>query len=275
MPGSVLFRHFGDARAGLFGPRALLLQVMHPVIDVGVRQHSRFKEEPFSRFYETARSMATILYGGDEGSAAECRRLRKMHATIRGVDDAGERYHALDPEAWTWVYATLVKGSIDSQFTFGPGITRPTLETYYREARELGLVLGVRERDLPSTWAEFETYFDAMIANRLVATESARDVLAFLGELPKPFFVPRALWRPLTSPLAWAIRFVTRGTLPVALRERLGLSWSETEARWLERLKVLATLVSFVTPQLALIAGTRVAGYVNARRVLRRQARAS
>lgn len=272
-PGSVLHRHFGDARAGLFGPHALLLQVMHPVIDAGVRQHSRFKKEPFSRFYETARSMATIVYGGDEGSAAECRRLRKMHVAIRGVDDDGRRYHALDPEAWAWVYATLVKGSMDSQFTFGPGVNRATLETYYREARELGLSLGVRVQDLPESWTDFESYFDTMIAERLVATESARDVLAFLGELPKPFFVPRFVWRPLTWPVAWTIRFVTTGTLPAALRERLGLSWSTSEERWLERLKTLATLVSFVTPQTLLVAGTRVVGFLNARRVLRLEAR--
>ncbi|MBC7171641.1 MAG: DUF2236 domain-containing protein, partial [Polyangiaceae bacterium] len=96
-PGSALWRHFGDARAALFGPRALLLQVMHPVVDAGVRQHSRYKTEPFARLFETVRSMATLVYGGPDGAGAESRRLRELHKKIRGVHEDGSRYHSLDP----------------------------------------------------------------------------------------------------------------------------------------------------------------------------------
>ena len=80
----------------------------------GVLQHSDFKQHPFRRLIGTVRSMSTLVYGGSEATAAESRRLRALHRSIRGVDAEGKRYHSLDPAAWTWVYATLVKGSLDA-----------------------------------------------------------------------------------------------------------------------------------------------------------------
>lgn len=271
--GSSLHRHFGDARAGLYGPHALLLQVMHPVIDAGVLQHSQFKTEPFKRFYTTMKSMATLVYGGAEGSAAECRRLRNLHKTIRGIDKDGQRYHSLDPEAWTWVYATLVKGSIDAQQRYGFPFESDVLDEYYREARELGMLLGVRPQDLPEDWSGFEKYCATMIETKLVATESARDVLAFLGNLPRPFFVPKVLWRAATWPIAWFIRFITVATLPTNVRTKLELTWTDGQEDLYLWMVAAGKIVSFFTPQFFFTFGTRVAGFVYGRMLLRQERR--
>ncbi len=273
-PGSALWRHFGDARAGLFGPHALLLQVMHPVVDAGVKQHSRFKTEPFARLFETVRSMTTLVYGGADGAAAESRRLRALHRAIRGVDSEGSRYHSLDPEAWAWVYATLVKGAMDAQQRFGRKVPAETVERYYREARELGMVLGVRAKDLPEDWAGFEAYFDRMVETRLRDTESAHDVLRFLRELPKPFFVPRFLWNFVTWPIVVLIDVVTVQTLPETVRAKLGLAWAEWKEELLLWSMAAAKIVSAIVPRFFFYFGARVIGYLNGRIVLRRERKA-
>src|SRR4249919_1618289 len=45
------------------GPRALLLQIAHPLVAEGVDQHSGFREDPWSRLAATTRSYLTIVYG--------------------------------------------------------------------------------------------------------------------------------------------------------------------------------------------------------------------
>lgn len=274
-PGTAFYRHFGDGRAGLFGPHALLLQVMHPVVDAGVLQHSQFKTEPFRRLFGTLLSTSTLVYGGPDGAAAESRRLRKLHTLIRGIDKNGERYHSLDPSAWTWVYATLVRASLDAQVRFGKELTRATVDEYYRGARELGLVMGIREKDLPADWDAFLAYFDATVESKLVDTESARNVLAFLSELPRPFFVPGFLWRPLSRPIASVVRLVTAGTLPEVVRSRLGLSWTERDTKRLTRFTRLVRFGVAFVPQWLRNVGPRIVGPINGRRLLRAEASAS
>lgn len=272
-PGGVLYRHFGDIRAGLYGPHALLLQVMHPVVDAGVQQHSRFKREPFQRLFETARSMATIVYGGPDGSAAECRRLRRMHATIRGTRPDGEVYRALDAEAWAWVYATLLKGSLDAQQRFGREFLEERLEAYYREGRELGMLLGVRERDLPDSYEAFERYFDETVRTKLRDTASARDVLAFLRRFPKPPLVPELLWTLGTLPLVWGVWVVTVGTLPPHVRSLLGLRLTSLERALLRWGTLLLQIAFAIIPWPLCYQGTRLLGVLNGRWRLREEAR--
>jgi len=274
-PGTALYRHFGDARAMLFGPHALLLQVMHPVVDAGVLQHSNYKTQPFKRLIGTVRSMATIVYGGPDGAAAESRRLRKLHREIKGVDKQGNRYHSLDPEAWAWVYATLVKGSIDAQLRYGRQLKKPLLEEYYRQARELGLVIGIRPQDLPDDWDAFEKYFETTIETKLRETQSGHDVLRFIRQPPAPFFIPDFIWETVTSPIGWVIRLITVATLPETVRERMEIRYQRWEKEIFMWMVAAGKIVSFLTPQFFFYFGTRVVGYLNGRLVLYRERRES
>ena len=45
------------------GPRALLLQLAHPLVAEGVDQHSDFRADPWRRLPATLRSYLTIVYG--------------------------------------------------------------------------------------------------------------------------------------------------------------------------------------------------------------------
>lgn len=274
--GTVFYRRFGDARAVLFGPHALLLQVMHPVVSAGVVEHSVFREQAWKRLWDTLLSTSTWAYGGAEGVALEARRLRELHTRIAGTMPDGSRYTSLAPGPWTWVFATLIRASVQAQEFFGPRIPPGELVQYYRQARELGLMMGVREQDLPDTWEGFLAYFDEVVAEQLERTEGAEQVLDFLRHVspPRPLrrVLPAVIWRPLIKPVEWLSMLVTTGTLPPQIRERLGLRWSPGRQRILTVYRYLTRALFAVTPRPLRYGGGVLAARLNTR-VLRERAR--
>ncbi|SME89856.1 oxygenase MpaB family protein [Streptomyces sp. Amel2xC10] len=264
--GEVVWRRFGDIRGTLMAPHLLLLQVAHPVVGAGVADHSNFRAEPWPRLIRTLLSLTTVVYGGQEAATAEARRLLRMHAGMKGTDATGRPYRALDPEAYHWVHATLVKGPVDALTVFGKGMPADELEEYYRGMRDVGRVWGLKERHLPPDWPSFLAYYDDMVAHRLEYNASVRDVLAELAHPAKPFRrLPDPLWNPVARLVAHYALLVTVGTLPPVLRERLHLSWSPRQERALRRFARAVRVVTALVPPplrltLALVLARRAAG---------------
>src|SRR5437870_13865316 len=61
------------------GPRALLLQLAHPLVAAGVADHSDFRADPLRRLRATLRSYLAIVYGTTKEARAEIRRLNALH----------------------------------------------------------------------------------------------------------------------------------------------------------------------------------------------------
>src|SRR5262245_53611255 len=106
-PGSVVWRHAGDARLIWTGAYAILLQVAHPTVGAGVSQHSNFRADPWGRLLRTLDYSYVMVYGGPAAASEMGRRMREMHREIRGELPDGRAYHALEPDAFAWVHATL------------------------------------------------------------------------------------------------------------------------------------------------------------------------
>lgn len=229
-PESVSWRKASDVR-GFFGSGyALLLQVAHPTISSGVRDHSNYKNEPWQRLFRTLDYVNMTIYAPDDVIEVTAR-LREMHKSIKGTNPDGSRYHALEPRAYAWVQATLVKAIVEVNKRFIGTMTPEEHAQLYTEWLGLARLLGVREGDLPATWQEFDAYFDAMVAEDLTLTESAVDVIDSMRNPARPPFVPRwatGLWRMAFWPAGFVLQVVTAGLMPPVLRERLGLPWS----RW-------------------------------------------
>ena len=84
-PGSEAWRLNREAALLLgAGPRALLLQIAHPLVAEGVDQHSDFRADPWARLAGTLRSYLRIVYGTTTTARAEIRRLNGLHRTIGG-----------------------------------------------------------------------------------------------------------------------------------------------------------------------------------------------
>jgi uncharacterized protein (DUF2236 family) len=235
----------------LLAGRGLLLQTMHPVVGAGVRDFSNFKTDPWGRLDRTLTSLQTQLFGGAD-AVDEAKRLHELHKTIRGVGFSGERYSALNPEAYAWVHLSNFDTLLAFHRWFAPPLSSAEQHRLYGEWRQAGRVLGIREVHLPADLPAFRAYVSDMVAHTLTDNATARDLLGSLrldeiGPPPWRSF-PEPLWRAL-RPLGRTLLYdTTVGTLPDAARRTLGLTWSAADRRRVRGLAVLVRTASIPVP---------------------------
>jgi uncharacterized protein (DUF2236 family) len=238
-PDSETWRHVLDWRLLLGSGRALLLQVAHPTVGAGVAQYSDFQSRPWQRLERTIDSLMLMNYGGTE-TVTEAKRLRELHRDIKGIDHHGQRYHALNPEAYTWVHATLFEASLDLNATFGTPLSLPQQQRLFREWRELGEVLGLKPHHMPADLPEFFEYFNDMLDGTLEDNKTVREVLASIADRrpQRPPGMPEVAWRAIGPVSSAVLTTVTIGTLPPVLRDRLGLVWTDRDQWKLKAIRV-------------------------------------
>lgn len=232
-PGGVTWRLAADARLMAGSGYALLLQVSHPVVGAGVAQHSDFKADPWGRLLRTLDFTTSVVYGGPSLAWSTCRRVRAMHRQIKGTLPDGSPYHSLEPEAFAWVHATLADAIIRSHEHFIGPVSQSERQAFWGEWKRAGRLLGVRDRDLPGSWSEFETYFELMATEQLCRTTSVDDVLDALAKPPPPGIrgMNDSLWKAMRVPAARGARLGTVGLLSPSLRDKLGLEWTLAQER--------------------------------------------
>ncbi|MFE0022320.1 oxygenase MpaB family protein [Amycolatopsis sp. NPDC059021] len=260
--GTAAWRYFGDFRDVLLAGQVLLLQVAHPVVAAGVRDHSNYTEDPWTRLMRTGASLSIYVYGGEKGARFEANRLRDLHRTFTGIDD-GRRYSALNPHAYAWVHATLVKVPVDAQRFFGRPLSSSELDEYYAQMCDVGRLLGVREQDLPPDWAAFERYYDEMVAG-FEGNGTIETLLETIRTVRKPVgWLPDSWWIPLRRGQHRAQLFLIRATLPPAFRKRLGLQWTDRDQRRFERFAAAVRIFGALVPVSLRSAHMRAVGRLN------------
>ncbi len=250
-PGSITWRRGADARTLIAAGYALVLQVAHPTVGAGVAQHSNYREDPWGRLFRTLDFTSSLIYAEPPMAAAVARNVRSMHRRIRGLRPDGVRYHALEPEAFAWVHATLFGSIVSAHARFGSPLAPDEEDRFWFEWRRLGRLLGLRERDLPETLGGYREYFDSMVEDVLEDNESVRGVIASLTD-PKSPPLPRyaaPVWHLTRLPAARAMRLATIGLLPEVLRERLGLSLSRRQQLELSALGLASRATTPVLPR--------------------------
>jgi uncharacterized protein (DUF2236 family) len=237
-PTWIAWQRAGDVRVILMAGYALLLQVAHPVVGAGVSEHSNFQADPWGRLLRTLDFASTMVYAGPEAAAAMGRALRRRHAAIRGTLPDGRPYHALEPEPYAWVHATLADAIVAGHDRFGIAFTVTERERFWTEWRALGGLLGIGDEDLPPDWEGFRRYVEAMVHERLERTTAVDDVLAALERPAPPRLLRRAApaWHMGTAPPRHVVLLVTVGMLPPVLRDRFGLRWTRAQERELAAL---------------------------------------
>ncbi len=231
-PGSATWRLAGDARLFVASGYAVVLQIAHPTVANGVREHSLYSEDPYGRLLRTLDYVNLTVYGGVEAAWRTGRALREMHKRIKGVAPDGTSYHALEPKAFAWVHATLIDSIVSGHRMFGRQLTDREVERLWFEWRRLGRVLGIRDNELPETWAGFLEYRDRMIDERLEPSDVVDDFMSALARpaAPPVPFVGDAAWRAARPPLSRTFRLATAALLPPRLRSRLGLRLTRAQA---------------------------------------------
>ena len=254
-PDSVTWRLGSDARLYLVMLYPLLLQVAHPTVGAGVRDYSDFEQRPWNRLMRTLDYVSLLVYGGEDAVTAG-RRLRALHKRFRGVREDGQRYYALEPQAYAWVHATLLESYVAGHAHFGSPMTPHQVQRFYDEYRGLGQLIGVREHDLPEDWKGFRAYFDRMVQEELVRTEAVDRVLkAVRHAAAPPVPIPDPLWRVLRVPAQQGLWLGGLGLMAPELRERLGVRWRARDER---AFRALGRLTRSITPLMP--SGVRVMG---------------
>jgi len=226
------------------GPRALLLQIAHPLVAEGVAEHSDFQADPWSRLAATLRSYLRIVYGTADAARGEIRRLNQLHREIAGEirDDAvrgrhGARYHARDPELSLWVHATLVDSTIATYEAWIEPLPADRRARYYAETLPIGRAFGIPADLLPADIDAFEAYLERSLGpgGPIVVGDTARELAETilkppLGPAARPWLGGLAdrLDAIPTAAYDW-LMWPAIGLLPAAVRDGYGLRWGLRE----------------------------------------------
>jgi len=234
-PGSILWRLAGDPRGLLTGSSAGILQLMLPGLGAGVTDHSNFFADPYDRIFRSIPHIwRTIFSEGDEADRLG-RVVRDFHPDIKGTDDQGRSYHALDPEVFWWAHATFTWEFFRAEELYFPGrLRRAEQEQLYAETVTWYRRYGVSDRVVPATLDDFRRRFADICAHELERTPAVSWVLdpstnpgaGPPARLPGPLSV-------LDGVVAKAgkdvMRLMVLGCLPDVVRRRFDLHWSNVD----------------------------------------------
>lgn len=239
-PRSLTWIYAGDFRMLLLSARAGLLQLMHPAFSAAVMQHSRFITAPWERLARSLEPVMTTIYGcrAAPGAALE---VRDFHKDITGLDDHGQSYHALRPETFFWGHATIFENVVSTADLFDHALTLDEKQRFYCEALSWYRMYGVKMHALPRDWQAFCTYFQGVCERVLELTPAAQHLIDRLHGRTPTFLpgLPKALSRAFTPPVFRLLWRITLGTLPDAVRIRLGYARSPSDEALLVRVKTL------------------------------------
>ncbi|HEX8053837.1 MAG TPA: oxygenase MpaB family protein [Thermoleophilaceae bacterium] len=248
-PDSVTWRVNREGVLLAGGGTALILQLAHPLVAAGVSQHSNYREDPWGRLYRTLDLTTKIQFGSTATAEEASARIRHTHGRVRGKSDQaagayaeGTPYDARTHDLIMWVHATLVHTSLLVYQRYVRPLTIAEQRRYYEEQKLLGEKFGVPREHQPATYADFNDYFEAMLASeRIAPTEALLDVVDAVMRPELPF---------VARPIVEALNLSTVGHLPTSLRDELGLPWGPHRARLFEASRLVLSAALPVLPKL-------------------------
>lgn len=234
-PDSLTWKYFGDLRTGMLGVWIGSLQNMYPQLGAGVEDHSILLREPLQRVARSVYPIMGVVYDGERARQTG-EQIKGFHTSIKGVDAAGRRYHALDPETFYWAHATFFMLILKVAEYFCGGLTEAEKRQLFEEHVQWYRMYGMSMRPVPQTWEDFRVYWNRMCREELENTWAAREVLN-LKSMPKPLdgqWIPDWLWSAYLRVMEPFAVWVTVGLYDEPVRELMGYRWSARDA-WLHR----------------------------------------
>jgi uncharacterized protein (DUF2236 family) len=228
-PDGVAWRVGRETALLLGGGRALLLQVAHPLVAVGVAAHSDYRDNPWRRLEQTMSTVWSVVYGTRSEADLAVARVRAVHERVRGRIAApmgpfaeGTPYSALEPELVLWVHATLIDTALLVYRSWVGPLTDDEQRAYYEEMKTMAVLFGTTEDLIPPTLDDFHLYMRERLASEQISvTETAREIAATVLDPPLPL--------PL-RPAMRALSLITVGMLPPRLRMGYGFRWDGARA---------------------------------------------
>ena len=169
------------------GIRALLMQALHPGSLTGVRQHSRYKDDPLGRLAGTIRWLTVTTFGPIASNQKEADRVNRLHTRVKGEyqTSTGESrpYQAADKDLLLWVHVAFMDSFLRTHQNYSkrpiPGGADDYVRLWAASVKPLGLeVAPQNEAELLETLRGFD--------KDLVVTDDTRDVIKWIKNPPLP-----------------------------------------------------------------------------------------
>jgi uncharacterized protein (DUF2236 family) len=166
-----------------------------------------------------------VVYDGDRAAQTGAQ-IRSYHHTIKGIDQQGRRYHALNPDTFYWAHATFFMLIIKTAEYFCGGLTEAEKRQLFDEHVQWYRMYGMSMRPVPETWEDFQIYWQHKCSEELEINRATLDI--FTIRIPKPWFVlmPTAVWDQMFKPLVAGQRWIAAGVFDPAVREKAGMHWT-------------------------------------------------
>lgn len=196
------------------GIRALLMQALHPGSLTGVRQHSRYEQDPLGRLAGTIRWLTVTTFGPNKSNQAEADRVNRLHTRVKGQYQtaAGENknYQAADKDLLLWVHVAFMDSFLRAHQNYSkrpiPGGADEYIRLWAESVKPLGLETApLSEAELLETLRQFD--------NQLIVNADTREVFKWLKNPPLPT---------LAKPFYRLFFFAALATLPQNYREIIG-----------------------------------------------------
>ena len=197
------------------GIRALLMQALHPGSLTGVRNHSRYKNDPLGRLSGTIRWLTVTTFASAKSVGAEAGRVNDMHTKVRGKykTSTGETrdYRAADPHLLLWVHIAFMDSFLRCHQIFSktplPGGADEYIRLWAQSVKPLGL------DQAPQSEAEMLAALETF-RPELAVTEETREIIYWIKNPPLP----------ITSLPVYSLLFRSAlASLPAEYRKLLGL----------------------------------------------------
>ena len=214
----------------LGGARAVLMQLAHPLVAMGVGEHSSYLTNPFRRTEHTFLLGQMITFGSTATARKAARTINHLHKHVHGTlpIDAGNyttgaSYQARDPKLLLWVHATLADTILRIYPLLVGPLSHAEQEQYYQESKTMARLLGLTDAAMPPTVDDLYAYVHDMVySNQLAATPEGRAVVRQVLYPPVPDVV---------RPLLHLNLQATCALLPQPIRELYGLEWGPRRQR--------------------------------------------
>jgi uncharacterized protein (DUF2236 family) len=169
------------------GIRALLMQALHPGSLTGVRDHSRYKNDPLGRLSGTIRWLTVTTFASTASVSTEADRVNRMHAHVKGKykTSSGKEidYSAADPHLLRWVHIAFMDSFLRCHQIFSdrplPGGADEYIRLWAKSVKPLGL------DDAPMSEAEMLADLERY-RPELAVTEETREVIRWIKNPPLP-----------------------------------------------------------------------------------------
>lgn len=199
------------------GLRAMYLQALHPRTMRATWQNTAFARpgEAWGRFERTVEFVRIRTYGSLAEVDRAGRRVRKIHASLSGVDADGSVIRLDEPELLLWVHCGEISSYANIASRCGIRLAPGELDRFVAEQRRSAAVVGLDPEIVPASIAELDAYYERM-RREIYACAEARRALArsFVPDIPWPFIGLK-----LVVPPANALAF---STLPRWARRMYG-----------------------------------------------------